>query len=238
MRRIIVILPVMVTASGCAVAGPGGGTPGSGARGTPSKAAYRCAEHRSTASPRPTPTRTRIPWRTEKMEDGSVRLTVGDLDAAPKSPAAERVTDHRSPRNRHECERVRYVPVDGWWCTTTVKPIRVSGQIVVNASAPTARIRGAGFSTHCSDRPGRMRQMFQMERDSWSGWRSYGEPHRTQWTANQDQGMGAVTEPCPTGRVGTYDYQLSVRIESDKAPIGEVTAASAPIRTHCGTGIS
>lgn len=172
------------------------------------------------------------------MGDGSLRVTIGDLDAAPESPNAERIRDHRAPRGRHECERVRYVPVRGWWCQTTVKAIQVSGDIVVNASEPSAGIRGAGFSTRCSRRPGRMHQIFQMQRDSWSGWRSYGKPHTTAWTANQVQAVGAVTEPCPTGRVGTYDYQLSVRIGSDEAPVGDVHAASAPIRTHCGTGIS
>lgn len=252
MRRAVVILPVLVTVSGCVVTWPDEAAPpppqsleperpereGKAPGAEPATTADPCAKRRSTASPRPRPTKTRIPWRTEKMADGSVRVTVGDLDAAPEDPAAEQTRDHRAPRGRHECETVRYVPVRGWWCKTTVKAIHVSGEIVVNRSTPTARIQGAGFSTHCSHRPGRMRHVFQMERDSWSGWRSYGKRQMTAWTAKQDQAVGAVTEACPKGRVGTYDYQLSVRIMSDQVPMGGVTATSAPIRTHCGTGIS
>ncbi|MGP4026841.1 hypothetical protein [Actinomadura sp. 3N407] len=242
MRRTVVILPVLVTVSGCVVTWPDEAAPperkAPAASETPATTADPCAKRRSTASPRPRPTKTRIPWRTEKMPDGSVRVTVGDLDAAPADPAAERTTDHRAPRSRHECETVRYAPVRGWWCRTTVKAIQVSGEIVVNGPTPTARIQGAGFSTHCSDRPGRMRHVFQIERDSWSGWRSYGKRHMTAWTANQDQAVGAVKEACPNGRVGTYNYRLSVRIESDRVPVGDVDATSAPIRTHCGTGLS
>ncbi|MFD0852315.1 hypothetical protein ACFQ07_08780, partial [Actinomadura adrarensis] len=177
-------------------------------------------------------TRTRVPWRTEHMPDGAVRATIGDLDAVPKDPAAERVTDHRSPSSPHECETVRYLPVRGWWCRTTVEPIRVSGEIVVSSAKPSARIHGTGFSTRCSNRPGRMRQRFQIERDSWSGWRLYGKPHTTTWTSGQAASMRAVSEPCPTGRVGTYDYRLSVRLETDHVPAGDVPAASAEIRTH------
>jgi hypothetical protein len=172
------------------------------------------------------------------MPDGSVRLTIGDLEAAPEDPEAEQVTDHREPSRPHECARVRYLEVRGWWCRTTVEKIRVSGDIVISDDKPSARIQGAGFSTRCSQRPGRMRQRFQIERDSWRGWRSYGRLHTTSWTSNQSAAMGAVGEDCPLGRVGTYDYRLAVWLDTEQAPAGSTPAASAQIRTHCGTGAS
>ncbi|MFS2293588.1 MAG: hypothetical protein FWJ90_12940 [Actinomadura sp.] len=172
------------------------------------------------------------------MADGEVRVTVGDLDAAPREKGARRIVDYREPASPAECGRVRYVPVRGWWCKTAVKGLRVSDDIVVNASRPTARIQANGFVTRCANRPGRMRQRFLIERDSWSGWRVYGSWRVTEWTRDQTQRMGNVTEGCPMGRVGTYDHRLSVRLELDEAPVGETYAASADIRTHCGTGAS
>ncbi|KAB2350096.1 hypothetical protein [Actinomadura rudentiformis] len=197
-----------------------------------------CSERTSTASPKPTPTATRVPWRAEEMGDGSVRMTVGDIEAAPRHPDAERVADHRAPFRSYECDTVRITKVRGWWCTTTVEKLAVSGEIVVGGAKPRAQVKGAGFRTRCSGRPGRMRQHHVIQRDSWSSWRSYGGVGKTAWTSGQEQGGGRVTEVCPKGRVGSYNYRLSVNVESDSAPIGEAYAVSARIRADCGTGLS
>ncbi|MFG2004116.1 hypothetical protein ACGFNU_33650 [Spirillospora sp. NPDC048911] len=197
-----------------------------------------CAGRTGTASPKPTPSATRVPWRAEEMGDGSVRMTVGDVDAAPKDPDAERVADHRAPLRPDECDTVRITKVRGWWCTTTVEKLAVSGEIVVGGAPPRAQIKSAGFSTRCSGRPGRMRQRYVIQRDSWASWRSYGGVGKTAWTTSQDQRGGKVTDVCPKGRVGTYNYRLTVHLESDAAPIGDAYAASARIRTDCGTGLS
>lgn len=185
------------------------------------------------------PTTTKLAYRGEEMADGSVRMTVGDVDAVPENPDAVRVFDYRAPDSSVECGRVEIVNVSGWWCTTTVEPIDVEGEIVLDDPEPRAQIGGEGFATRChGERPGRLRQVHQLERDSWSGWRDYGEVQYTSWTEARDQASEAVWEPCPQGRVGTYDYQLSVRIEIDGVEVGYSLATSAPIRTHCGTGVS
>lgn len=184
------------------------------------------------------PTSTRLAYRGEEMADGSVQMTVGDVDAAPESPSAVRVFDYRAETSQ-ECERVRIVKVSGWWCTTTVAPIEVDGEIVLGGAEPRARIGGEGFTTRChGERPDRLRQVYQVERDSWSGWRDYGEPRYTSWTEARDQASAPVWEPCPQGRNGTYDYQLIVRIEIDGVRVGNSLATSAQIRTDCGTGVS
>jgi hypothetical protein len=172
------------------------------------------------------------------MDDGSVRMTVGDVDAAPESPYAVRTIDHRTPVSISDCEQVRIETVSGWWCTTTVEPIEVEGEIVVGGARPRARIGGAGFATSCHGRPDRMRQVYTIERDSWSGWRSYSEPGYTPWTEEQNQDGEPVADLCPQGRVGTYNYRLTVRIEIDGVTVGDSRAASVRIRTDCGTGAS
>lgn len=185
------------------------------------------------------PTSTKLAYRGEEMADGSVRMTVGDVDAAPEHPDAVRIFDYRAPDWSGECGRVEIVTVSGWWCTTTVQPIDVVGEIVVGDAEPRAQIGGEGFATDChGELPGRLRQIYQLERDSWSGWRDYGEVRYTSWTEADRQEGEAVWEPCPLGRVGTYDYQLSVRVEVDGVEVGYSLATSAPIRTDCGTGIS
>lgn len=185
------------------------------------------------------PISTKLAYRGEEMADGSVRMTVGDVDAAPENPDAVRVFDYRAPDSSVECDRVKIVKVSGWWCTTTVEPIDVEGEIILGDTEPRAQIGGEGFATRChGERPGRLRQIYQLERDSWSGWRDYGEVQYTSWTEARRQASEAVWEPCPQGRVGTYDYQLSVRIEIDGVEVGYSLATSAPIRTDCGTGVS
>jgi hypothetical protein len=184
------------------------------------------------------PYQTKIAWRAEKLADGSLRMTVGDVDAAPKDPEAVRVTDYRTPGSQAECDNVKIIRVHGWWCATTVSRIGQDGEIVLGGAEPRARIRSAGFRTRCSGRPARMRQHYQVQRDSWSGWRSYGEHEHTAWTHEQRQDHGTVSVPCPSGRVGTYDYRLAVAVEVDGIDADDSTAASADIRTDCGTGVS
>lgn len=199
-------------------------------------------EAREPTSPEPTPTEptsTKLAYRGEELADGSVQMTVGDVDAAPEHPDAVRIFDYRAPNRSTECGRFRIVEVSGWWCTTTVEPIDINGEIVYGDAEPRAQIGGEGFATDChGERPGRLRQVYQLERDSWSGWRGYGEVQYTSWTEGPHQASEAVWEPCPQGRVGTYDYQLSVRIELDEMEVGYSLAASASIRTDCGTGVS
>lgn len=204
----------------------------------PEPCASREATPPGTGSPA-APASTKLAYRGEEMADGSVLMTIGDIDAAPAHPDAVRIFDYRAPERSRECDRVEIVTVSGWWCTTTVAPIDVAGEIVVGDASPRAEIGGEGFATEChGPRPGRLRQIYQLERDSWSGWRSYGEVRHTSWTETGRQDSGAVWEPCPRGRVGTYDYQLSVRVEIDEVDVGYSLATSAPIRTDCGTGIS
>ncbi|MFC4496308.1 hypothetical protein ACFPA8_19455 [Streptomyces ovatisporus] len=172
------------------------------------------------------------------MPDNSLRMTVGDVDAAPEDPNAVRVTSYRAPPSRTQCDSEHIKKVKGWWCSTTVSPVEVEGEIVVGGAKPRARIHGAGFTSRCSDRPGRMRQAYRIERDSWSGWRGYSDFTHTAWTPAQQQREGKVSAPCPDGRVGTYDYRLAVRIEVDGVRVGDSRAAGARIRADCGTGSS
>lgn len=112
------------------------------------------------------PASTKLAYRGEEIADGSVRMTVGDVDAAPENPDAVRVFDYRAPDSSVECDRVRIVKVSGWWCTTTVAPIDVEGEIVLGDTEPRAQIGGEGFATRChGERPGRLRQIYQLERD-------------------------------------------------------------------------
>ncbi|MFW6690316.1 hypothetical protein [Streptomyces sp. MAR4 CNX-425] len=197
-----------------------------------------CASWSPGHTPEP-PHLTRVTYRAEEFEDGSVVMTVGDVDAAPQDPDAVRTVDYREPAAVTECETVRIEPVSGWWCATTVEPIAVEGEIVVGGAEPRAEIGGEGFATEChGDLPGRMRQVSVLERDSWSGWRDYGDPRYTSWTRARSQQGPARTEPCPQGRTGTYNYRLAVRVEVDSVTVGESWAASPHIRTDCGTGVS
>lgn len=227
-----------VAMSGCGLSGPSRPAPETEPL-RPESCASREAREPDT-EPTPTePTSTKLAYRGEEMADGSVRMTVGDVDAAPENPDAVRVFDYRAPDSSVECDRVQIVQVNGWWCTTTVEPIDLDGEIVLGGTEPRAQIGGEGFATDCHGaRPGRLRQLYQLERDSWSGWRDYGEVQYTSWTEARRQASEAVWEPCPQGRVGTYDYQLSVRIEIDGVEVGYSLATSAAIRTDCGTGVS
>jgi hypothetical protein len=190
------------------------------------------------ASRGPHPLETRLAWRSEEMPDGSVRMTVGDIDAAPPERRARWVADYRRPGNAADCDAVGIVRVHGWWCTTTVSPVSEHGEIVVGGAKPRARLRSAGFRTRCTGRPARMRQHFRIERDSWSGWRTYGRLGRTPWTSAQTQAGGPVTELCPLGRVGTYNYRLAVAVEVEGVRVSDSTAAGVRVRTDCGTGAS
>ncbi|TYB46408.1 hypothetical protein [Actinomadura chibensis] len=189
--------------------------------------------------PAPTPTETKLAWRAEELPGGAVRMTIGDVAAAPRAGDAVRVADYRAPASSSDCDRVRIVRARGWWCATTVRGIRVSGEIVVGGAEPRARIEGGGFGTRCAGpRPGRMRQVYRVERDSWSGWRGYGPARATAWTTGPEQSGRTPAEACPAGRVGTYNYRLTVRVEIEGATVGDSRAAAPRIRADCGTGVS
>ena len=69
--------------------------------------------------------------------------------------------------------------------------------------------------------------------------RGYIALRATSWTSAQAQRSGALAVPCPSGRAGTYDYQLSVTLEITGRPVGEATALSNDkFRGDCGTGVS
>ncbi|GLY85511.1 hypothetical protein Airi02_034400 [Actinoallomurus iriomotensis] len=190
-------------------------------------------------SPRPTPTATKLAWRAEELPDGSVEMTVGDVDAAPRDPRALNVADYRAPADVNDCDQVQVVSVRGWWCTTKVKALSEDGEIVVSGGPSRARLSSAGFATRCSGRrPGRMRELYQIERDSWSGWRDYTGQQPTEWTASKDQTEGPVSAPCPLGRVGTYDYRVAVTLDVEGLRVGDSPAASTRVRVPCGTGTS
>ncbi|MFG2881136.1 hypothetical protein ACGFYV_02210 [Streptomyces sp. NPDC048297] len=165
-------------------------------------------------------------------------MTIGDVDAAPKDSRAVRRTDYRAPGSQTECDNTRIVKVRGWWCATTVSSIAQDGEIVLGGAKPRARIHSAGFRTRCSGHPPRIRQHYGIERDSWSGWRPYSERRLTTWTSGRRQSHGKVSVPCPAGRVGTYNYRLAVAVEAEGIAADDSPAASAPIRTDCGTGVS
>ncbi|MGG2464935.1 hypothetical protein ACO0M4_35135 [Streptomyces sp. RGM 3693] len=197
-----------------------------------------CASVTPAPSPAPDPILTRLAWRSEELPDGSLRTTVGDIDAAPKDPRTVRRADYRAPDSRTDCANVKILTVHGWWCTTTVSRTVQDGEIVVGGARPRARIHSAGFRTHCAGRTARMRQHYEIQRDSWSGWRPYGERGYTPWTPAQDQSGGPVAASCPRGRVGTYAYRLAVTVEVAGLTVDDSPAASPRIRTDCGTGVS
>lgn len=226
---------VLAATAGCRP----GGQPAAHRAGQPPQTEQPCADMSPRPSPGPSPLQTKLAWRSETMGDGSTRMTVGDIDAAPKAADAVRVADYRAPGSASACQEVRIVTVHGWWCTTTVSPVTESGEIVVGGATPRAHLRSAGFRTHCSGRTARLRQHYEVQRDSWSGWRPYSSRARTAWTGAQDQPGVPVTVLCPQGRVGSYHYRLGVAVEIAGLPaLADSTAASPEIRTDCGTGVS
>jgi hypothetical protein len=238
-RHAILPITVVLAGAGCSPARPGDPV-------LPDQPAA-CA----TRSPRPSPRPMviKLAWRAEEAPGGAVTVTVGDIDAAPRDPHARRTEDYRHPADPNDCDDVRVVRVRGWWCTTSVGEIAESGPIVVGGGPAQARIRGGGFSTRCSGRPYRMRQRYQLRRDSWSGPRAYTSPAETPWTRSQNQTGRPPAAVCPSGRVGTYTYRLSVTLEIEgedlplggegvALPVGESPASSPVIRTSCGTGVS
>jgi hypothetical protein len=187
----------------------------------------------------PSPYWTKLEWRAEQDPDGAIRMTVGDVDAAPRDPRAIGHTDYRAPGDALECDDVRIVKARGWWCTTTVGPIQESGAIVVSGGTSHAQIRYAGFTTRCfGHRPGPIRQTYQIERDSWTSWRFYQSPQTTAWTTAQNQTVGRGRVPCPQGRVGTYRYRMAITLDIQGLTAEISPASSVRIRTDCGTGIS
>lgn len=237
-RRGMAVLLGLTAAAGCGPADPSSAA----LPGSPRPCASRTAPRPSksgTPRPVPSPTEAKLAWRAEELPDGSVRMTVGDVAAAPRDDDAVRTVDYRAPTYAGECDSVRIVKAHGWWCTTSVREIRVSGEIVVGGAEPRARIEGGGFTTRCSGpRPGRMRQVYRVERDSWSGWRGYGPMRETPWTPAPEQGQRPPAEVCPSGRVGTYNYRLTARVEIEGMTVGDSRAAAPRIRTDCGTGVS
>lgn len=214
------------------------GRVGQGAPDRPRACASRTPVGGPHAEPYDGPVTTRLAYRAEERDDGSVRMTVGDVDEAPADPRAVRVVDFRHPDTQGRCEAERITRVRGWWCTTEVAPVRVEGEIVVGGAKPRARIAAKGFTTRCHGRPGRMRQVSLIERDSWSGWRDYTEESAGAWTRAQTWRNGTVGDLCPRGRTGTYDYRLAVRIEMEHVTVGSSWAGGAVLRTDCGTGVS
>lgn len=177
------------------------------------------------SSPRATPSVTRLAWRTERLRDGSTRVVVGDIDAVPVSPDRVGGTDYRDGR-----DGAKIIQVRGWWCVT-IAP----GALAYSGGY----LRSAGFSTQCSGRPGQVRQRYGFTRSSWSGMRDYIVFRATPWTPAQSQRSGALAVPCPAGRPGTYDYQLSVTLEfTGRAYDGVAATGSDRFRGACGTGVS
>lgn len=218
----LVTLVVVATDGGSSDAEPAAGPHTSGpAPGDPDGPA---SSSRPSGTVRPSPSVTRLPWRSERLRDGSVRMVVGDIDAAPFDPDRIGGSDYRSG------EKAEIVKVRGWWCVT-----RAPGTLSLSGG----RLRAIGFSTQCSGRPGRMRQRYRFTRSSWTGMRAYVDDRTTPWTTAQDQRSGALDVPCPAGRTGTYDYQLAVTLEIEGQPsAGDATRSSDRFRGDCGTGVS
>jgi hypothetical protein len=178
-----------------------------------------------TRTVRPSPSVTRLAWRSERLRDGSLTMIVGDIDAAPVDRDRIGGTDYRSATDQAKIIKVR-----GWWCVT-----RAPGALTLSGG----RLRSIGFSTQCSGRPGRMRQRYLFTRSSWTGMRPYVDDRTTPWTAEQDQRGGALDVPCPAGRTGTYDYRLSVTLEIEGRPVyTDAAHGSDGFRGDCGTGVS
>jgi hypothetical protein len=233
-KRKIAALTVMAVAgalTGCR----GGDTQGAAPAAAP--VTYQSC----TASPSPgaATIETKLAWRSEVMDDGSVRATVGDIDAAPRAAGAVQVSDYRSPQAATECTQVTVVTVRGWWCVTTVSPVTEHGEIVVGGARPRARLDAAGFRTDCSAGAPRHRALYEFQRDSWSGYRPYAKRAYTPWTSARTQPGPAATAACPQGRVGTYDYRLAATLEFTRYPgLAGTPASGRPLRQDCGTGIS
>lgn len=194
-----------------------------------------------TASPSPgaRAVESKLAWRTETMEDGSVRATIGDIDAAPRTPGTVRLADYRAPGAGVDCAQIKILTVRGWWCTTTVSPVIEHGEIVVGGAEPRARLDAAGFRTICSSGAPNHRAHYEFQRDSWSGYRPYAEREYTAWTRRPGQTGPAVNAACPRGRVGTYNYRLAVALEfTGYLGLADTEASGRTLRQDCGTGMS
>lgn len=239
------LAPALLTLTASAVLTGCHVTVHAGPSGTPRtpRTEQPCTSMTPMPSPAPTldPISTKLPWRAATMPDGSIRMTVGDIDLAPKVPGASALADYRAPGDEIECEQVAIVRARGWWCTTTVGNITEQGEIVVGGAEPRATIHSTGepaFHTVCGGKVPRFRQKYGIERDSWSGYRDYARQTSTAWTTGHTQSGPSVTTPCPAGRVGTYNYRLAVTVEVDGYDVDPSEAAGAPIREDCGTGMS
>ncbi len=220
-----------VTAAGCRAVGVS-------ARPLGRPSATPCTRVSTPSGAAARPSRTEAPWRAEYLPDGSVRMAIGDVEAAPHDPAALRTTDYRAPDDASDCYRVRIPPVRGWWCVTTVPPLTESGRITVGGAVSDARLRAAGFRTRCSGHAPRIRQLYQVQRSSWSGWRGYTGWSATPWSGARTQVGRPVSVPCPRGRVGTYAYRLAVGVAVEGLRADPVDATGPALRSHCGTGAS
>lgn len=189
----VIAVAALLTVSGC--------RSGTGQHSALASAPTPCASRSASAgaSPRAAaePLQTKIAWRAEELPGGSLRMTIGDVDATPKDPKYVRSNDCRAPAGQTECDNIRIIKVHGWWCTTTVSSVAQDGEIVLGGATPRATIHSAGFRTHCSGRHARIRQHHEIQRDSRSGWRAYSKRRHTPWTTAQHQAHGTVSAPCP-----------------------------------------
>lgn len=76
------------------------------------------------------------------------------------------------------------------------------------------------------------------QRNSRSGRRADSARGHTPWATARHQDQGAVSAPCPRGRVGTNNYRLAVAVEVAGIKADDSPAAGTDIRADCGTGIS
>lgn len=164
--------------------------------------------------------RANVPWRAEKLGDGSIRVVFGGIDNVPMdSTTTEYATD--TP------EGSAVSAAASWSCNmfqgqyTTVR----DGSYLRGV----AHVDCTGASSH--------RVNWQFMRSSWSGYRAYTNFAYGGWVSDVHN---ASTKYAYCGSGGTYDYKL--RYWSDVNVGGTVYygpyAENNTVRSTCGTGVS
>ncbi|RFC69813.1 hypothetical protein DXZ75_20405 [Streptomyces sp. AcE210] len=55
---------------------------------------------------------TKVSWRAEELPGGSLRMTAGDVDVAPKDLKSVRGNAYRAPAGQAECDNVGIIRAD------------------------------------------------------------------------------------------------------------------------------
>lgn len=167
------------------------------------------------------------PWRAVELDDGTIRLTWGDITKAPISETAvayaEGAGTEASPGVEPEAEAAAL----NWWCDVYYS---------YSTTLSSSYLRTA-YEVKCYN-VARHRVDWNFQRSSWSGYRNYTNWVTGGWISSVTNAQ-TISARCGSG--GTYDYRGQFKSVSEPT-IGDTRTSPSYYTTKgrytCGTGVS